>query len=378
MHDAFPQHRGAAEHRNALCRQRLLPVRAALALLTACASALLCGCSDEPEVVAYVSADDHVARLVLREFEKQSGITVRLVGDSELNKTIGLVQRLRNESNNPQADVFWSSEVFMTIQLADEGVLAPYASPNAADWPKRFVDEQHRWYGMAARARVIVYNPQRVEAEAVPETWMDLTDPRFRGRIVMADPRFGTTGGHLGAMRAYWSARIMPQYYEAFIEGLAANEVRLLSSGNAGVVELVATGEADVGMTDTDDVWAATRRGFDVAMVYARHEVADERGTGTLLIPNTVGLVRGGPNPEAAKQLIDFMLSEHVERLLAESVSHNTPIRPGLADSYPELVVLNPLDVSFAAASAERESAVSIAMQWLGEQRTAEAGAGER
>ena len=73
----------------------------------------------------------------------------------------------------------------------------------------------------------------------------------------MADPRFGTTGGHLAAMKAYWTSIMGAAYYTAFLEGLAANNVRLLPSGNAGVVRAVADGEADLGLTDTDDVWAA-------------------------------------------------------------------------------------------------------------------------
>ncbi len=328
-------------------------------------SIMIAGCgADEPRVVLYVSADDHIARQVVRAFETQSGIRVDMVGDTEQKKTTGLVNRLRAERDNPQADVFWSSEVFLTIQLADEGVLAEHVSPATSGWPDPFRDPANRWYGFAARARVIVYAPDRVTPEDLPSTWMDLTHPRFRGRIVMADPRFGTTGGHLAAMRSYWSSLAGPVYYEAFLMGLADNRVRMLPSGNAGVVRAVAAGEADLGFTDTDDVWAAQAAGHDVKSIYARHALEGVRGGGTLLIPNTVARVRGGPHPVSAARLIDFLLSPEVERMLADSVSHNVPIGPAAA-APAAYAVPDPLDIRYDRAAAVMNDAIAEAMSRL-------------
>ena len=323
--------------------------------------------NDSASVTLYVSADERFAREVVREFERETGIRVDMVADTEAKKTSGLVERIRTEKSNPQADVFWSSEVFMMIELAADGQLSPNISEVTRDWPAEHRDKDHLWHGFAARARVIVYSPERVAPADVPDTWMGLTNERFRGRVVMADPRFGTTGGHLGAMKAYWLRLGIPGYYEAFLEGLRDNEIRLLASGNAGVVEAIARGEADIGMTDTDDVWVFKAQGANVEMVYARHHADEGPGTGTLLVPNTVARVANGPNPEAAGRLIDFLLSERVERMLAESDSHNIPLRPGLADSYPDFAVPNPLKVSFERAAALRREAVEQAMHVLTE-----------
>jgi iron(III) transport system substrate-binding protein len=296
---------------------------ACAAILLVCSVAFAAGCrrDNRPTVVLYVSADEYVARQVIDAFEKEHGIRVLMVGDTEVKKTTGLVDRLRAEKHKPQADVFWSSEVFMTIDLANEGVLEPFASAETANWPAQFKDAEGRWYGFASRARVIAYAPDRVPEEAIPDSWMDLTDSRFKGRIVMADPRFGTTGGHLAAMKVFWTREIMPGYYEAFLEGLAENEVRLLPSGNAGVVEAVVSGEADLGMTDTDDVWAAQAAGKRVKYVYPVHSIEmGATGVGTLLIPNTVALVKGAPHPKQAATLKDFFMSEKVERMHSPSV----------------------------------------------------------
>ncbi|MCP3904050.1 MAG: extracellular solute-binding protein [Planctomycetes bacterium] len=330
---------------------------------------LVAGCGGgEPDVVLYVSADEHLARVVIDRFEDATGLRVGLVGDTELKKTTGLVERLRSERDHPQADVFWSSEIFQTLALADEGVLAPYAAPAEAGWPAEHRDGEHRWYAFAARARVIVYAPSRVPAEDVPVAWTDLTRSYHAGRIVMADPRFGTTGGHLGAMKALWDRAVGPAYYQAFLLGLRDNRVRLLPGGNAAVVRAVIDGEADIGLTDTDDVFAALERGADIDWVYPAHSHEQEPGNGTLLIPNTVGLVAAAPHPEPAKRLIDFLLSEPVERLIAETASHNVPLRPGLADDYPKYAVPDPLRVDLRRAAAARRDAVALAMRILTEE----------
>jgi len=344
---------------------------ARLLFIAAVCCVSLIGCNREPDVVLYVSADEHLARLVVERFEMETGLRVGIVGDTELKKTTGLVERLRAEGDHPAADVFWSSEIFQTLALAEEGVLAEYAGPAEAGWPVEHHDARHRWYAFAARARVIVYAPSRVTDEDVPRTWTDLTRSYLAGRIVMADPRFGTTGGHLGAMKAYWDRAVGPAYYQAFLLGLRDNEVRMLPGGNAAVVQAVIDGEADIGLTDTDDVYAQLARGAEIAWLYPDHNREDESGNGTLLIPNTVGLVAGGPNPEAGQRLIDFLLSETVERLIAESASHNVPLRPGLDEDYAAYAIPDPLRVDLRRAAAARREAVSLAMRILTDEPSA-------
>lgn len=322
------------------------------------------GCGSGDEVVLYVSADDYVAREVVAAFEKKTGIRVKVVGDTEAAKTTGLAQRLKDEQSNPQADVFWSSEVFMTIQLAEEGVFEPYTSTVTTDWPGP-KDAENRWHGFASRARAIVYPTDRIKPEELPRTWMELSQEKWKDRIAMADPRFGTTRGHMGAMKAYWDRSVAPGFYTAYLQGLAANNIRVLPSGNAGVVRAVASGEVDLGMTDTDDVWAAKRNGAKVDLVYPAHGLPGETGTGTLLIPNTAGLVRGGPNPEHAKALMDFLLSEETERILAESDSHNVPVRPDLAKRYLAYAIADTLRIDYDLVADTMDEAVAEAVRTL-------------
>ena len=332
------------------------------------------GCSrdDRPQVVLYASADEFIVREVVAEFEKQTGIRVLYVGDTEAQKTAGLVNRLRSERDNPQADVFWSSEPFFMIRLAKDGVLSPHESEAVRDWPAQWRDENRLWHAFAARARVIAYSTDRVPPDEVPTTWMGLTQDRWKGRLAMADPRFGTTGGHLAVMREHWNRSVGAGFYEAFLMGLADNDVMILP-GNGPVVDAIVRGEADIGMTDTDDVWVRRAQGAKVGAVYARHEVdPSAEGGGTLLILNTLARVSGGPNPKHAGTLIDFLLSEQIERLLAESASHNIPLRAELADAGSEYRVPDPLDVDLHRAADGLEEAIELAVQTLMTRKTSD------
>jgi ABC-type Fe3+ transport system substrate-binding protein len=90
-----------------------------------------------------------------------------------------------------------------------------------------------------------------------------------------------------------------------------------------------------VGLSDTDDAYAAQREGWQVGMAYPRAGLGG-CAPGPMLVPNTVALVKGSPHPEAAAKLIDFLISERAERMLAASESHNLPVRAKVAAEFAE------------------------------------------
>lgn len=293
------------------------------------------GCNDDPpstqtaSVVIYCSVDTAVAEPILAAFEKRSGIKVHAIYDTEAGKTTGLINRLMAERARPRADVWWSSEVFGTIQLSQRDVLAKYESTEAADIPSAFRDPQNRWIAFGLRGRVIAYDPKRIKEEDLPRSWSDLADPKYRGRFQMADPRFGTTRGHMAVLLSVWGQPEMEKYYEA----LRANECKL-ADGNAKAVLNLTRGLTDFVATDTDDVLLAQARGDAIEMIYP--DLAGPGGqssvSGTLWIPCSVGLVKDSPNPGEGGRLIDYLISAEVEELLFASESRNVPVRRELRE----------------------------------------------
>jgi iron(III) transport system substrate-binding protein len=293
------------------------------------AAFLTAGCRQpaQPEVVVYVAVDRGNSEPILGRFEQQTGIGVRALYDAEAAKTTGLVSRLWAESGRPRCDVFWNNEIAQTLLLADRGLLASYQSEQAAGIPEHLKDPAGYWTGVALRARVIVYNTKHVAPEEAPRSIFDLTEPRWRGKVAIADPQFGTTRTHVAAL----FAALGPEKAQAYLNDLLANDVRIVD-GNAMVKNLVARAHPGaspvfVGLTDTDDVLSGQAEGDPIEMVFP-----DQDTFGTLLVPSTVCLINGAPHPDAARQLVDYLVSETVQSQLTADRSGYMPVRPDPRD----------------------------------------------
>ncbi len=257
-------------------------------------------------VVLYTSVDEPYVRPLVEQFQKQTGIKVTLVTDAEASKSVGLAEKLRAEKDHPQADVWWSNECFLTINLAGEGILAPYDSPSAADIPLAYKDPEHRWAGSVLRVRMLVSSKQTTDVTHL----RDLLRPDLKGRVTIARPTAGTTGGHLAALYVLWGQ----DHAETFLSALHDNGVTLVG-GNSIVAESVARGDMSAGVCDNDDAADAA------ANVGPLNAVLPDQGPGedgTLAMPCTAGMVANGPHPAPARQLVDFILSKQVdEKLIA-------------------------------------------------------------
>jgi iron(III) transport system substrate-binding protein len=286
-------------------------------VLVAGAVALAAGCTRSArEVVVYTSVDQVFSEPIFREFERKTGIAVRAVYDTEETKSTGVLNRIIAEARHPQADVFWSGDPVRPFLLVKRGLVEPYASPSAASIPEMFKAADGTWTGVAARARVLLVNKNRVPVSERPTSVRDLAGSRWKGQTAIANPLFGTTTMHIAALWSVWGE----DQAKAFLDDLKRNDVRVASS-NGEVKRLVASGEVAFGLADTDDANEAIREGAPVDVVYP-----DQDGDGTLFMPTTVVIIKGGPHPDTSRQLIDFLVSPQVEQRMAESAAH-MPVR---------------------------------------------------
>jgi iron(III) transport system substrate-binding protein len=304
-----------------------------------------CGRGDRSsrEVTAYVSADRPFSEPVMQEYQRRSGVRVNVVYDTEETKSTGLANRLLAEKDRAQADVFWSNEPVRTLVLKTRGVLAPYQSPAALGIADTFKDRDGYWTGFSARLRVIVYNTNKVKTDDAPRSVFDLVDPRWKGQIAIADPRFGSTSFHVAALYAELGDERADDYFRK----LKGNDVKIVD-GNSVVRDLVARGDVSVGLTDTDDVNVAIEAKQPVAMV-----LPDRDGIGVPVMPNMVSLVSGAPHPDEAKRLIDYLLSPEVERKLAESEAVQIPLHSNVPGpkNIPPIATFKPMTLDYAKAA---------------------------
>lgn len=277
-------------------------------LLPAFLAFALCACGRKgPEVVVYCAQDQTYAQPLLREFEQQKGIRVRPLFDSEAVKTVGLANKLLAEKNRPQCDVFWGNEEMRTRQLASRDVFRV----------------GNGWVAVGYRTRRIVVNTNLLPLTSAPRSLLELTNAQWTGKFALAYPHFGTTATHFHALRQLWGDEI----WSRWIRGLLANKP-VLAEGNSSVVRLVGRGAAPIGLTDSDDVEVGVAQGMPLA--------AAPTGPETLLIPNTVGVVRNCPNPGPAQALLDFLIAQSTaERLVKAGALEGASLAAGPVPHLP-------------------------------------------
>jgi iron(III) transport system substrate-binding protein len=294
----------------------------------------------------------------MQEYQRRSGVRVSVVYDTEETKSTGLANRLLAEKSRPQADVFWSNEPVRTLVLKSRGALAPYRSPAAQGIADTFRDPEGLWTGFSARLRVIVYNTAKVRPQDAPRSVLDLADPRWKGQVAVADPRFGSTSFHVAALYAELGDQHMDDYFRR----LKANDVKIVN-GNSVVRDMVARGEVAVGLTDTDDVNVALEAKQPVAMI-----LPDGEGFGVPVMPNMVSLIANAPHSDEGKRLIDYLLSADVERALAASEAVQIPLHsdvPG-PKNLPAIGTFKPMTLDWAKAASRVEDVTARLQQILG------------
>lgn len=308
-------------------------------------------------VVVYVSEDRVFAAPILDNFQKETGIKVKAVYDTEESKSTGVMNRLIAEKNNPQADVYWANEVVRAEVLKEKGIATSYVSPNAAEIPAAFRDPEGYWTGFSARARVLLVKKGLKEK---PGSIKDYADPRWRAKTVIASPVFGTTTDYMAALFLLWGN----ERAQTFMNQMKENEVKI-SSSNGESADLVSSGEFDFSLVDSDDVVNRMKQGKGVEMV-----VPDQAkdGIGSLILPNAVVLIKNSPHPEQGRKLIDYLLSKETEHKLAFAECAQIPLHPDVETppEVPRLEKIKVMNVNYADIAKKMLEIQPFLKSWSG------------
>jgi iron(III) transport system substrate-binding protein len=336
-------------------RLGVVVIAALLGYVAGCSSSGQPGSGEaQKDVVVYTALDEEFSAPILDDFVLNSGIQPLPKYDVESTKTVGLVSEIIAEAQRPRCDVFWNNEILNTLRLEKLGLLEPYRSPAAAPFDAQWKSQTGTWYGFAARARILLVNEKLTAGKTKPASIVDLTDPKWRGQIGIAKPLFGTTATQAACLFAVWG----DEKAEDFFKKLKANGVQVLG-GNKRVAEAVAAGQLAFGLTDTDDAMGEIDQGMPVEIVYPDQGAGE---VGTLFIPNTVAIIKGGPHPEAARKLVDYLLTPAVETKLAEGASVQIPLNPRvhakLRVETPETI--RAMQVDFAKAADKWDAAAKF------------------
>jgi iron(III) transport system substrate-binding protein len=336
----------------------LTRIVAAAASVAATIALGLPGCSSrEQSVVVYVSEDQVFSEPILRDFERETGIRVKPVFDTEEAKSTGVMNRLLAEKNNPQADVYWANEPVRAEVLKQEGVAAAYQSPSAEGIPKHFKDPQGYWTGFSARARVLIVNQSVTDK---PKSINAYADPAFKDRTVIANPLFGTTTTEIAALFILWG----DDQAKTFLADMKRNNVKI-STSNGESADFVASGQFGFSLVDSDDGANRIKQGKPVEMIYPDQ---GDNEPGCFIVPNAVALINGGQHPQAARKLVDYLLSSETERKLAQSDAAQIPLHEGVEtpQAVRKIENIKTMKMDYAAVARKMKEIEPLLKQWVG------------
>ncbi len=335
--------------------RKAIGVVVTLALITILTS---CRPTNSRTVVVYVSEDQVFSEPILKDFERETGITVKSVFDTEESKSTGVMNRLIAEKDNPQADVYWANEPVRADALKQRGVSSAYDSPSAEGIAGQFKDPDHYWTGFSARARVLLVNAR---SPTKPASVTAYTDRSVKGRAAIANPLFGTTTDYVAALFTIWG----DDRAKTFMNDIKRNGVKMTTS-NGESTDFVATGQVDFSLVDTDDAVNTKKQGKPVEIVYPDQE---PNGLGVLILPNAVSLIKGGPHAENGKRLIDYLLSKETERKLAFADCAQIPLHAGV-DTPPEvrrIEDIKTMRVGYADLARKMDEIQPFLKEWAGQ-----------
>ncbi|RLT24148.1 MAG: extracellular solute-binding protein [Chloroflexi bacterium] len=272
-------------------------------------------------LVVYSGRSEALLNPVIAAFEKANPtIKVQL----KAGKNNELAAAILEEQANPQADVFITTDMLTTINLATQQALMPYQIPGTDAIPSEYKAADATWTSVTARARVIMYNRDLVQADEVPTTIQGLTDPKWKGKIAAAN----SSNGSFQAQVAVMKQLLGDTQTTAWLAGLIANEAQFFGS-HSDVRKAIGSGEFALGLVNHYYYELQAREDSDnnVGVVYPDQGVNE---MGVVINTTAVGIINNAPHPKAAELFSAFLFLPTTQALFAE-LNYEYPLIPGVA-----------------------------------------------
>lgn len=262
--------------------------------------------SGEPVTLTlYSGRDEELVGPLLKQFEEETGITlkVRYANTAELAATI------LEEGTKSPADVYLAQDAGALGAIAKEGLFARLPDPVLEKVEPRFRSKDGLWVGVTGRARVVAYNTERLSPGDLPDSILDFTDPKWKGRIGWP-PTNGSFQAFITALRVTKGEETARNW----LRGIIANEPKDYAK-NTAAVEAVGRGEVDVAFVNHYYLFRLKEEhgpDFPVALHYPK-----DGDPGSLINVAGTGVLKSSRNKGAAEKLVEYLLSETAQKYFA-------------------------------------------------------------
>jgi iron(III) transport system substrate-binding protein len=274
-------------------------------------AALVDGARKEGSLTWYIAqVDGETAEVMGRAFTAQyPGVKVSVIRTTGQVAYERLVQDLKN--NAPQCDVFSTTDISHMPALRKRNEIAEFVPKNASAMAPAFkgLGEDGYYYPTTSTLMLMIYNTQKVKPEEAPKNWIDLLDPKWKGRVAFGHPAFS---GYVGC----WTLAMRTLYGWEFFDRLAKNNPRIGRSGNDPIT-LLNAGECVAGLGPLATTLLSAAKGNPIALQYPTD--------GSLLCIGPSAVMARAPHPNAARLFQNWLLSKEFAQVCADA--YVTPVR---------------------------------------------------
>jgi iron(III) transport system substrate-binding protein len=243
-----------------------------------------------------------------------------------------VLERLRAEKANPQADLWFGAPSEIFGRAAGEGLLEPYAPTWAGQVPAEARDAGNHWFGTYMTPEVIAYNTNAVSAADAPKDWADVVDPKWKGKVIIRNPV------ESGTMRAIWGAMLARSIEQTGSTAQGWDWLRRLDANTKEYVlnpallyQKLGREEGVITLYNMPDIaMLAQRTKTPVSFVFPT--------SGTPLLVDAIAIVKGARQPALAREYYEYVTSQVALKDAAIKFLR-IPARGDLAnDSLPDVV----------------------------------------
>lgn len=292
-----------------------------VATLVALVAAVLSGCTQQADdrerfITVYNAQHEDLLVEMAPLFTKETGIKVKM----RHGKDFELGNQIVREGTKSPADVFLTENSPAMSLVENKGLFAKLPGPVLGKVPQQYRPESGAWTGWAARSTVLVYNPENVKPDDLPQSILDLADPAWKGRV-----SFSPSGADFQAIVSAVLQLEGEAATKEWLAGLKANGT--VYQGNNVVMNSVNDGQVDTGII-YHYYWYRDQAEAGTNSKNAKLHFFGDEDPGAFLSVSGAGILKSSKKQADARTFVDFLVSKSGQRALAESYALEYPLNP--------------------------------------------------
>ena len=263
--------------------------------------------TDTRELVVYSGRSKGLVHPIIKQFEKETGITVKV----RYGNTAQLAVALLEEGEKSPADLFWAQDAGALGAVSKQGLFQTLPESILSKVPDKFRNAEGTWTATSGRARVLAYAPERVTVEELPKSIFDLTDAKWKGRVGWA-PQNASFQAFVTAMRILEGE----EKAEGWLRGMKANGAKSYAK-NTPIIRGLAAGEIDLGLPNHYYLmrFKKSDSGFPVEQTFFASSDA-----GNLVNVAGIGVLKSSAHADEVSSFVQYLLSPKVQQLFISEI----------------------------------------------------------